>query len=60
MRRAPVKIDQRALERHKIKALLQEDKFVRRLADTPLEKLTGIEKLLAALYRQSDLFPRPI
>jgi hypothetical protein len=57
MRRAPVKIDERALERHQIKALLEQDDFVRKLAKTPLEKLTGMERLLAALYRHSDLFP---
>ena len=58
MRRAPVKIDQRALERHQTKALLEQDVFVRKLARTPLEKLTGAERLLAALYRHSDLFPQ--
>lgn len=56
MRKAPIKIDRRALERHKIKVLLQDDKLVQKLAQTPLEKLAGIERLLAALYRQSDLF----
>lgn len=58
MRRAPIKIDGRALERQKIKDLLAQDEFVRKLAQTPLEKLSGIEFLLAALYRQSDLFPK--
>lgn len=48
MKRAPIKIDERSLERRKIKTLL---------AQTPLEKLRGAERLLAALYRQSDLFP---
>lgn len=56
MRRAPTKIDQQALERHKIKTMLEQDKIVRRLAAAPLEKLTGIERLLAALYRVSDLY----
>lgn len=60
MRRAPVKIDERALERQKTKGLLAQDEFVQKLMATPLEKLTGMERLLAALYRQSDLFPRPI
>ena len=58
MRRAPIKIDYRALERHQTKALLAKDEFVKKLAQTPLEKLTGIERLLAALYRASDLFPQ--
>lgn len=57
MRRAPIKIDQRALERQKTKALLEKDEFVQKLIATPLEKLTGVERLLAALYRESDLFP---
>lgn len=58
MRRAPVKIDQRALARHKIKVLLNEDALIRKLAETPLEKLSGSERLLAALYRQSDLYDK--
>lgn len=57
MRRAPVKIDERALERQKMKALLAQDEFIKKLAGTPLGKLHGLERLLAALYRQSDLFP---
>lgn len=58
MKRAPVKIDERALERHKIKTLLAKDAVIRKLAETPLEKLSGAERLLAALYHQSDLFPQ--
>lgn len=58
MRRAPIKIDHQALERQKTKALLEQDEFVRKLVQTPLSKLTGIDRLLAALYRQSDLFPK--
>lgn len=58
MKRAPIKIDERALERQKIKTLLAEDKFVKKLASTPLTKLTGVDRLLAALYRQSELFPK--
>ena len=60
MRRAPIKIDQRALERQKTKALLEGDKFVQKLMAMPLEKLSGMEKLLAALYRGSDLFPKGV
>ena len=58
MKRAPIKIDERALERQKIKTLLAEDAAVQKLTQTPLEKLRGIERLLAALYRSSDLFPQ--
>ncbi|MBI3385757.1 hypothetical protein HY031_01585 [Candidatus Gottesmanbacteria bacterium] len=58
MRRAPIKIDEKALERQKIKALLEEDEAVKKLAQTPLTKLHGLERLLATLYRQSELFTK--
>ena len=58
MKRAPIKIDETALERQKMKALLEKDEAVKKLARTPLEKLTGWDRLLAALYRSSDLFPK--
>jgi len=56
MKRAPIEIDERASERQKMKTLLAEDAAVQKLAETPLTKLHGSERLLAALYRQSDLF----
>ncbi len=60
MRIAPVKIDQQARRRYRAQKLLTADEFVTKLAQTPLEKLTGRDRLLAALYRQSELFPEEL